>query len=317
MSAARNETSTDGLMVGRGAKRKALGLAGNGDAEDDGSKEGAPELAEISPLRNTSDATLHLQLPPNDSPPGGGDRSVCGGPTSQTAPLSMGTPPRPAARRPHRRLQQPAHARDIVPYRTAVTMAARVMKKTTGDAVCRNWNKDRTARGPCALPGEDDVRELLRRAAESGLNDIPSTFVPDPNTLCSVRLLFPFPTCHRLTFRRHGFTIEDQPLMRDEIHENAEGRLPDLRAHRRGLRPAAHDLGGRVRPGAVVPGDLSFCFLMPCVEGSPPSPHSERTASRGARPAAHDLGGRVRPGAVVPGGASDGDVPSAFSSSPV
>ncbi|KAF8130946.1 hypothetical protein K438DRAFT_1788423 [Mycena galopus ATCC 62051] len=298
----------------------------------------------------------------------------------------MGAALRPAARRPHRRLvrrlssndnnpsgtssngpHMRASLRDIAPSRKVVTMAARAMTKTAGDAVCRNWNRDRTARGPRALPsaGEDD--SLLRRAAEfscaflkgvparecrtvpwlidktadqingralpinnvvaklpymevtwydvvgwspenlkisktsvcstihkkvppwlsfvsifaantpaerthprparpgttggnfffsrSGRNDIPSTFVPDALSLSYLRsppsaLLAVAPISER--------TVEAYVLPRTTRGRRpppAPSHCPDLRAHRRGVRPATHDLSKRVRPGAVVPGD--------------------------------------------------------------
>ncbi|KAF8144951.1 hypothetical protein K438DRAFT_1992317 [Mycena galopus ATCC 62051] len=131
-----------------------------------------------------------------------------------------------------------------------MTMAARAMTKTTRDAVCKELIG--IGIGPRALPGEDDVRFLAlsfvsifaantpaerthpRPArpgtiggnfsffSRGGRNDIRSTFVLDPNTLSSVRLLLPFLPA---TASPSGATASPSrtclsSVMRDEIHEN-------------------------------------------------------------------------------------------------
>ncbi|KAF8130412.1 hypothetical protein K438DRAFT_1695300, partial [Mycena galopus ATCC 62051] len=158
----------------------------------------------------------------------------------------------------------------------------------------RNKNRDRTARAP---PGGDDVRELLRRAAETGAapilpapgsstgfsffsggghtlgsDDIPSTFVPDPD---AVSTELP-PAERRLTFWRDGFTIEDGPLMSYEVRENAE----ILRAIKAGLAPPSLL--------AVAPGQPVHMLV------------AERTAEMYVPPRTTWEGGH-RLGAVVPG----------------
>ncbi|KAJ7901216.1 hypothetical protein B0H14DRAFT_3852354 [Mycena olivaceomarginata] len=146
------------------------------------------------------------------------------------------------------------------------------------------------------VPGGDLVRGLLRRAAEAGAapilpagssasgpifsggghtlgsDDIPSTFVPDPNAPAPDAL----PRARRLIiFWRDGFTVEDSRLMRYDNPEDAallsalnEGLAPpallnlapgqpvemlvDKRTHMDYVPPS-----GGVRLGAPVPGEAS------------------------------------------------------------
>ncbi|KAJ7820315.1 hypothetical protein B0H14DRAFT_1344671 [Mycena olivaceomarginata] len=154
------------------------------------------------------------------------------------------------------------------------------------------------------VPGGDLVRGLLRRAAEAGAapilpagsstsgpifsggghtlgsDDIPSTFVPDPNAPAPDAL----PRARRLIiFWRDGFTVEDSRLMRYDNPEDAallsalnEGLAPpallnlapgqpvemlvDKRTHMDYVPPpgGVHWGGGAgVRLGAPVPGEAS------------------------------------------------------------
>ncbi|KAJ6452233.1 SEP-domain-containing protein [Mycena sanguinolenta] len=167
----------------------------------------------------------------------------------------------------------------------------------------RNRDRDRAAvRAPAGAP--EMVRELLRRAAETGAapilpdpasssssfsifsggghtlgsEDIPSTFVPDPNAVPSDPS-HPPPVRRVLTLWREGISIEDGPLMRYDDPANAEV----LRALNEGLAPPellnvapsqpVHMLvtermreayvpprtawEGGVRLGAAVPGDAA------------------------------------------------------------
>ncbi|KAF7361118.1 SEP-domain-containing protein [Mycena sanguinolenta] len=66
-----------------------------------------------------------------------------------------------------------------------------------------------------------------------GSDDIPSTFVPDPNAVPEVRPSRPPPVRRLLTLWREGVTIEDGPLMRYDDPANAEV----LKALNEGLAP--------------------------------------------------------------------------------
>ncbi|KAJ7479827.1 hypothetical protein FB451DRAFT_165180 [Mycena latifolia] len=121
-------------------------------------------------------------------------------------------------------------------------------------------NPDRQPRGG---PGGHMVRDLLRRAAETGAapaplapargtafsggghtlgsDDVDSAFIPDPHAADPEHA----PATRHLTFWRDGFTVEDGPLMRYDNEEHAA----ILEAIHAGLAPPAI-LG--VHPGQPV-----------------------------------------------------------------
>ncbi|KAJ7112976.1 hypothetical protein C8R44DRAFT_710777 [Mycena epipterygia] len=118
-------------------------------------------------------------------------------------------------------------------------------------------------RAAAPTPGGDIVRDLLRRAAETGAapaplapargtafiggghtlgsDEVESAFIPDPHAPDAVNA----PATRRLTFWRDGFTVEDGPLMRYDDPEHAEV----LAAIHSGLAPPALL---NVRPGQPV-----------------------------------------------------------------